>query len=91
MSFCFISEELEVIATMNSINEAKLSVYEQSQKKAVVARLIKLHPAVQLLRNKHYQGCGPAGYTCDVKARLDEDTVLIKDIPEPIIKSSYAI
>jgi hypothetical protein len=47
---------------MNLISEAKLSVYEQSRKKAVVARLIKLHrsfPAVQLLRNRHFQGLWP--------------------------------
>jgi hypothetical protein len=52
----------------------------------VVSRLIKLDgsfQAVQLPRNKHFRinifkVCGPAGYTCDMKARLDEDTVLIK-------------
>jgi hypothetical protein len=55
MSSCFISEEGEVIVIMNSISEAsprklngstvskyQLSVYERSQMKAVVARLIKL-------------------------------------------------
>jgi hypothetical protein len=70
-----------------------------SAKEGVVSRLIKLggsFQAVQLLRNKHFRinffkVCGPAGYTCNVKARLDEDTVLMRDITEPIIKNSYAI
>jgi hypothetical protein len=65
----------------------------------VVSRLIKLEgsfQAVQLLRNEHcriniLKVCGPARYTCDVKACLDEVTVLVRDITEPIIKSSYAI
>jgi hypothetical protein len=65
----------------------------------VVSRLMKLggsFHAAQLLRNKQFRinifkVCGPAGYTCNVKARLDEDTVLIRDITQPIIKSSYAI
>jgi hypothetical protein len=54
-------------------------------KKAVVAGLMKLDHAVQLLRNKHFQGLWPC------EGSLDEDTVLIRDIPEPTIKSSYAI
>jgi hypothetical protein len=65
----------------------------------VVSRLIKLDgsfQAAQLLRNEQFRinifkVCGPAGYTCDMKARLDENMTLITDIMEPIMKSSYAI
>jgi hypothetical protein len=59
--------------------------------KAVGARLIKLDHsflAVHLLRKKHFQGLWPCWRH---EASLDEDTVLIRDIPEPIIESSYAI
>jgi hypothetical protein len=44
--------------------------------------------AVQLLRNKHFQGLWPCWRR---EGSLDEHTVLIRDIPEPIIKSSYTI
>jgi hypothetical protein len=58
---------------------------------AVVVRLIKLDSsfqALELLRNKHFQGLW---HCWRLEGSLDEDTVLIRDIPEPIIKSSYAI
>jgi hypothetical protein len=45
----------------------------------------------QTFHNQYFQGLWPYGYICDMKARLEEDMVLIRDIPEPIIKSSYAI
>jgi hypothetical protein len=99
MSSCFISEEGKVIVIINSISEAsphklngstvskyQLSVYERSRTNVVVARLIKLDrsfPAVQVLRNKHFQGLWPCWRR---EGSLDEDTVLIRDIPEPIIK-----
>jgi hypothetical protein len=47
--------------------------------KAVVSRLIKLgsFQSIQLLSNKQFRinifrVCGPAGYTCDMKAHLDD-------------------
>jgi hypothetical protein len=39
--------------------------------------------AVQLLRNKHFQGLCPC-WQCE--GSLDEDMMLIRDIPEPIIE-----
>jgi hypothetical protein len=86
---CFISEKGDVIVLKrgSTVSKYQLSVW----RKAVVARLMKLDPsfpAVQLLRNKHFQGLLPCWQR---KGSLDEDTVLIRDIPEPIIKSSYVI
>jgi hypothetical protein len=52
-----------------------------SQTKAVVSRLIKLDWSFQAVQL--FKVCGPAGYTFNVKAHLDEDTVLIRDNTEP--------
>jgi hypothetical protein len=81
----------ELISKARHCVKYQLSVYEQSRMKSVFARLIKLDhsfPPVQLLRNKHFQGLQ---HCWQSEGSLVEDRVLIRDIPEPTIKSSYAI